>query len=383
MHVRHQEGEWSASLDDFAQFAYSHRCKYCDRGFPCRHGLSVHVGAHCGLARRETFEEEFNVECVLDARGPPEHRFYSVCWEGVWEEGKVGWEPWTILRNSSTAIDEFFEHSDWSVGDSIEVVGEARCVWCNRFYKSSASLKAHHTRGCDCKPGTRVGSKAEKAIIRSKKVKAQEALEPVQLDGTPLNNVFNFKYLGFWYQADGDRRHALRVQIAKAGDRFSRLWHIWKGDTLGLEHKVRLFESAVVSLLVYGCEVWMMTEDVQATLKGWCARCMSKITGCSIRDECVHPTYPLVDKVRVRRLKYLGHVLRSHEEFLPRRVILAKLTELRCSGGSMPTGSLMMDAPAYDGLDELIELAHDRSQWRVAANTLCYVPGARGEDADL
>ena len=77
-------------------------------------------------------------------------------------------------------------------------------------------------------------------------------------------------------------------------------------------------------MLVFGCEVWMLNDATMASLRGWCARCVPKVTGRSIREECVDPTYPLVLKVRARRLRWLGHILRSHEGHLVRRVLMAQ-----------------------------------------------------------
>ena len=50
---------------------------------------------------------------------------------------------------------------------------------------------------------------------------------------------------------------------------------------------------------------------------------MSKFSGKTIREECVDPTFDIVSKVRARRLRWLGHILRAHEGYLVRRVVLA------------------------------------------------------------
>ena len=60
----------------------------------------------------------------------------------------------------------------------------------------------------------------------------------------------------------------------------------------------------------------MLDGDLMASLGGWCAKCMVRLTGRGHRDGCVDPSFPVVDKIRSGRLKWLGHVLRSDQNNL-------------------------------------------------------------------
>ena len=53
----------------------------------------MHVSMHCAEAQREVHSVEYEVEAVLDARGPPEHRYYKIRWAG-WGSDGDSWEPW-------------------------------------------------------------------------------------------------------------------------------------------------------------------------------------------------------------------------------------------------------------------------------------------------
>jgi hypothetical protein len=143
---------------------------------------------------------------------------------------------------------------------------------------------------------------------------------------------------------------------------------------------MRLFDGGVVSVLVFGCEVWMLNDATMASLRGWCARCVSKVTGRSIREECVDPTYPLVLKVRARRLRWLGHILRSHEGHLVRRVLMAQCQQCLMDGAAYPVGSIMMDAPPHESMAELVEIAEDRSKWRGLVHDI--LADAEGSSSD-
>ena len=98
----------------------------------------------------------------------------------------------------------------------------------------------------------------------------------------------------------------------------------------------------MISVLVYGCETWNMTEKAMTWLGAWNARRVAMITGREIRDEYKDPVFDLVGAVRARRLKWAGELLTREDSFLPRRVALA---ELESFGGIEHPGGIFMDAP--------------------------------------
>lgn len=148
--------------------------------------------------------------------------------------------------------------------------------------------------------------------------------------------------------------------MAQAKSRFGKLDRIWESSVFPILvlAKLRLFEAGVVSVLVYGCELWCLDEDQMVALKHWCAKCMHRLTGRRIRDENRDPIYPLVDKVRQRRLRWLGHTLRLDEGRLV-RVAALKLAEQCLSGEKSRKSTVLMDAPPYNTVRELAEYAED------------------------
>ena len=153
---------------------------------------------------------------------------------------------------------------------------------------------------------------------------------------------------------------------------------MWKDTAISLQAKLRLFDCGIASVLVYGCEIWMLDRSTTASLRGWCARLISKLTGRSIREECNDPTYPLIEKVRARRLRWLGHILRSHREYLVRRVLVAQCEQVLHAGKEYPVGSIMMDAPPHANMEELTKMAEDRIEWRKLVHRI--LPSADDED---
>ena len=79
---------------------------------------------------------------------------------------------------------------------------------CGNIYGSEAGLKRHMAR-CPCEPRSRAGTRSEKAMHRRQRVAAAEAEAPIKMKGDgsepeDIGFVFDFKYLGFWFQNDGD-----------------------------------------------------------------------------------------------------------------------------------------------------------------------------------
>ena len=210
-------------------------------------------------------------------------------WKG-YAESDEHWEPWGHLLNSAKATDKFWAGSELDRESCIEVAGESRCKpeWCCKLYTgrfAQRSLKIHYTKVCDHEPKSRAGSRAEKAAVRQKRKVAQDGFEKVVLQGKELKNVYELKYLGHWVSADAGRRHAADVSMAKAKARFGQLWQLWDGSAFPIAAKVQLFVgAAVVSILVYGSEAWLLDDKLEASLRGWCAKCMVHITGRGVRD---------------------------------------------------------------------------------------------------
>jgi hypothetical protein len=243
--------------------------------------------------------------------------------------------------------------------------GEIRCEDCNKHFKREQDLKRHDTVGCPWRDASRVGSKAETAVLKSKQTDVQEAAGVVMMGSKRLENVFNFDYLGFRFQADGDTICALEQRMAIARTRFAQLHEIWRSKKLPTSAKLRIYACAVVSVLTYGNEIWKFSEKIKAKLRGWNARCLSVITERGFREETVEPSFDLVARLRSRRLRWAGHILRLEESSLLRKVLLAQ-SQVEGKG----SGGLLADAPAFETIEDLLELAQDRDGWREVVQAL-------------
>ena len=198
------------------------------------------------------------MEKVLAARGPAEHRFYLLKYKGYGPEHNK-WSPdqWCTC---SAKITEFCRENGVAVEDMMPegpnpLLGKKqgycyRCIWCNNFYKTSGALKGHHSRkvsdplGCKCKPKSKSGTLSEKAVKRLRRKEAQKNFGHVCMEGTELENVLYFTYLGSNFEADGDCEQDVKIRMAIAKSTFGKLMEIWKAEEISLKQKLRSEERS-------------------------------------------------------------------------------------------------------------------------------------------
>ena len=96
-------------------------------------------------------------------------------------------------------------------------------------------------------------------------------------------------------------------------------------------------------------------------MRAWNARRVAFILDKEIREEYKTPTFDLVARIRARRLKWAGELLRREVTFLPRKVALAELEAYPPRGQA---GGIFMDAPKVSTTAELVAAAKDTAEWR-------------------
>ena len=198
----------------------------------------------------------------------------------------------------------------------------------------------------------------------------------VVLDGTEVERVEGFTYLGHWVAADGSIESEVKARINRA----SKSWRSLGGALVGQKQlsgrtKCKLFRAIVVPSLVYGAETWPATEGLLKRLDTFQSRCLRRIWGINwwdyIRTEDVlHRSHqPSVSTIiRRSRLRWFGHVMRMDEIRLPKRILDWK----PC--GTRPRGrprSRWIDLVSQDlcncgiqSMEEAKREAQDRGKWQ-------------------
>ena len=99
----------------------------------------------------------------------------------------------------------------------------------------------------------------------------------------------------------------------------TKLKVIWNDRNLAISSKIRLERSLAMSIVMYACETWTITADIERRILALEMRCFRKLLGTSNRDHttnktvkarignAIGPYEDLLTSVKRRKLKWYGH----------------------------------------------------------------------------
>ena len=99
----------------------------------------------------------------------------------------------------------------------------------------------------------------------------------IKLEELVLEEVEAFTYLGSVVDKQGGTDADVRARIGKARAVFVQLKNIWGSKELSLKAKVRLFNTNVKSVLLYGSETWRTTVTTIKRVQTFINTCLRKI----------------------------------------------------------------------------------------------------------
>jgi len=152
----------------------------------------------------------------------------------------------------------------------------------------------------------------------------------VRVGAQEVEVVDSFIYLGSKITRDcsSDQEIIRRIQLARSA--FGRLSRVWKSTSFRTTTKLRLLDSTVYSVLLYGCATWTLSAAMSRRLDAFQRSCLRNILGIRWNDfipneevyaRAGNPT-PITTTIKERRLQLLGHVARLPEDTPARRVLV-------------------------------------------------------------
>ena len=83
---------------------------------------------------------------------------------------------------------------------------------------------------------------------------------PITMNGGPLEETDSFTYLGSTINKNGGTEEDVKARIQKARVPFIILRNIWRAKQIKTNTKLRIFNSNVKAVLLYGSETWRSTQ---------------------------------------------------------------------------------------------------------------------------
>ena len=211
--------------------------------------------------------------------------------------------------------------------------------------------------------------------------------DQIMIDGQALENVDNFTYLGSVITTTGGSEEDINNRLKKARSSFGMLGKVWKCRGISRDTKVRLFNSNVKSILLYGSESWSLTKKNESKLQVFINNCLRKILQIywpqTISNEELWRTtkqVPVSKQIMKRKYKWLGHTLRKHDSEIPKQALVWNPPGTRRRGRPRLTWRRQTTKEMVElgmTLDQAEQLAQDRNEWRRFANGLCPTDGWR------
>ena len=135
-----------------------------------------------------------------------------------------------------------------------------------------------------------------------------------------IEQVRAFNYLGSNLNESGGTEEDIKIRIGKAHAAFISLQNIWRSKEISEKTKIRLFNSNIISALLYGCESWRVTNTNTHKLQTFINKCLRKILKIhwpeTISNEMLwtRTNSTKIDTIiKERKWKWIGHVLRKKD----------------------------------------------------------------------
>ena len=113
----------------------------------------------------------------------------------------------------------------------------------------------------------RTAETRRKAVMMNSRT--QLAATSIALNGLKLAEVNSFKYLGSTLTKDGSSTKEEKTKLSLAASAMTRLNVICKSNSISFPENLKLFKSLVVSILLHGCEIWILTADLERRLQAF------------------------------------------------------------------------------------------------------------------
>ena len=362
-HVKMQDGRLQVTEEEImaAQTDFEHKCDFCVRRFKTLAAMRIHR-ANCPY-NYGTTDKAFEVESIVGVFGRINARWFLVKYVGYdepeWNRGHL------LLRDGCRdSIRSFWDKSGKSPTQEYYETEANKCEVCGKEYKRAQDLKAHKTRAKHhYHQFAKASGKTKTEAIKTKKEIAQALLPTAKWGKTPAANCWKFKYLGAIFTPDGSHMEDMRRRIAMAQTRHGKMRHVWRSKVLHPRLKMRLYVSAVCSIMIYGSEAWILDAATQRALNGANSKMVSQITGRTIREEAVEgKTYDVVAGIRATRLRWLGLILRMRPNKNGEERMIKKAVRMLYENRSQ--GDILMDAPQAKTWAELVAMTEDKKEWQ-------------------
>ena len=233
----------------------------------------------------------------------------------------------------------------------------------------------------------RLAEEARKTGLRINTAKTEvmrintEHGEPLMLSGCSIKDTDRFTYLGSVVTVDGGAVEDVGNRINKARLAFNALRPIWRTKALSMHSKIRIFNSNVKAVLLYGSETWRVTTSITRKLQVFVNRCLRFIVDVRWPDKISNVDLwartnqkPIDQEIRRRKWGWIGHTLRKPADNTAQQALDWNPQGKRKIGRPKTTWRRSVESEArrlHKSWSDLKRVAQNRNEWRSVVAALC------------
>jgi len=145
--------------------------------------------------------------------------------------------------------------------------------------------------------------------------------DTISIDDLEVEDVNSFIYLGAIVHGAVGSHEDISCRLSIARRAYAPLNPVWRSRTYSKHTKLRIFKSCVISTLLYGAEMWRVTSTDMERLDIFHRKCLRRILGifwpytisnCELYERAREG--PISETLKVRRWRWIGHVLRREND---------------------------------------------------------------------
>jgi flagellum-specific peptidoglycan hydrolase FlgJ len=219
-------------------------------------------------------------------------------------------------------------------------------------------------------------------IAKTKVLKCNISNEShIKINDDLIEEVEDFTYLGSVVDKTGGTEKDIKARIMKARTAFVLLKNIWRAKDIKIHTKIRIFNTNVKSVLLYGSETWKMTKTLQHKLQIFVNNCLRRILNIRWQDKVRNEEVwrrtdqvPMDAQIKERRWRWIGHTLRKPGNNIARQSLTWNPQGKRKQG--RPRNTWRRDVTKDLTEKKLTwrdaeSVSKDREKWRILVRGLC------------
>ncbi|GFS06355.1 hypothetical protein ElyMa_001220900 [Elysia marginata] len=204
---------------------------------------------------------------------------------------------------------------------------------------------------------------------------------PITVAGASIREVDSFTYLGSVIDKEGGTENNVKARIGKAYAAFIMLKNIWSSKCICLNTKLRIFNSNVKSVLLYGCETWRMVKSTNRKLQTFINTCLRRILKIRWTDKVPYEEIwrqtkqePIDTQITRRKRGWIGHTFSKPASNTTTQALFWNPQGKRKRGWPWSTWRRNTNAKLKKWgttWHELQKTAQNRVRWQTVVDGLC------------